>query len=134
MVRRRVGMTQAQFAETAGLTPEVVDDYETGRRQPTLGDVVGIIEAVGLELRLIVDERDRHDEVLAASLAAADPEGQARWVAGRDRWLERRNAEIAAEDERRRLSELIDDAEVHLGRPISPDLVAEAEAEWRSGC
>jgi transcriptional regulator with XRE-family HTH domain len=95
--RRRLGLTQAQFAERVSLTQSKVSEYESGRRQPTLATVVRLIEAAGLELRLNLSDRDRHDEVLAASLALA-PQAQAGWEADRDRWVRNRKTMLALEE------------------------------------
>jgi transcriptional regulator with XRE-family HTH domain len=101
--RQRVGLTQAGFADRTGLTLVQVSEYESGRQQPTLATVVRLIEAAGLELRLNLAERDRHDEVLAATLAS-DPQAQAAWEADRDRWVRDRKATLAREDAARPLS------------------------------
>lgn len=64
-LRNDLRLTQAQVAERAHLPRSVVGEYETGRRQPSLGALIRIVEACGKELRLRLDDRDRHDELLA---------------------------------------------------------------------
>src|SRR3954466_11488501 len=53
--RQRAGMTQAQLAERAGVTQSVISAYESGRRQPSLPVLLGLIAATGhcLEGRLV---------------------------------------------------------------------------------
>jgi uncharacterized protein len=45
--RRRAAMTQAQLADRAGITQNVVSAYESGRRQPSLPVLLGLIAATG---------------------------------------------------------------------------------------
>jgi predicted nucleotidyltransferase/DNA-binding XRE family transcriptional regulator len=45
--RRRAGMTQAQLAGRAGTTQSVISAYESGRRQPSLPVLLGLITATG---------------------------------------------------------------------------------------
>ncbi len=67
-LRSDLHLTQAQVADMTGLPRSVVGEYETGRRQPSLGALIRVVEACGKELRLRLDDRDRHDELLAAYL------------------------------------------------------------------
>lgn len=57
--RRRAGLTQAQLAARAGVTQSVISAYESGRRQPSLPVLLGLIESTG--------------HVLDASLVATEP-------------------------------------------------------------
>jgi uncharacterized protein len=57
--RRRAGMTQSQLARRAGITQSVVSAYESGRREPSLPTLLGLIAATG--------------HVLEGALVAADP-------------------------------------------------------------
>ncbi len=45
--RRRSGLTQAQLATRAGVTQSVVSAYESGRRQPSLPMLLGLLRATG---------------------------------------------------------------------------------------
>jgi len=67
-LRTDLGYTQQRMAAAVGLPQSTVSEYETGRRQPTLGTLIRVVEAAGRELRLNLDARDRHDELLAAHL------------------------------------------------------------------
>jgi transcriptional regulator with XRE-family HTH domain len=64
-LRRRTGLTQRQVSDLAGVPLSVLSAYEAGTRQPSLGELIRVVEAAGLELRLHVDTCDRHDELLA---------------------------------------------------------------------
>jgi transcriptional regulator with XRE-family HTH domain len=64
-LRRCTGLTQRQVSDLAEVPPSVLRAYEAGTRQPSLGELIRIVEAAGLELRLHLDTRDRHDELLA---------------------------------------------------------------------
>ncbi|WP_211355033.1 helix-turn-helix domain-containing protein [Blastococcus colisei] len=57
--RRRAGMTQAQLAQRAGTTQSAISAYESGRRQPSLPVLLGMLAATG--------------HVLEGSLVAAEP-------------------------------------------------------------
>lgn len=45
--RRRAGLTQTELAGQAGITQSVVSAYESGRRQPSLPVLLGLIAATG---------------------------------------------------------------------------------------
>lgn len=53
--RHRAGMTQGQLAGRTGVTQSVISAYESGRRQPSLPVLLGLIAATGhcLEGRLV---------------------------------------------------------------------------------
>jgi len=59
--RRRAGLTQAELGRRAGVTQSVISAYESGRRQPSLPVLLGLLRASG--------------HVLDASLVAAEPAG-----------------------------------------------------------
>lgn len=48
--RRRAGMTQIQLADRAGITQSVVSAYESGRREPSLPVLLGLVAATGHSL------------------------------------------------------------------------------------
>ena len=52
-VRRRRGLTQAEFARLAGTSQPVVSAYEHGRRDPTFGTLQRLVAAGGE--RLLID-------------------------------------------------------------------------------
>src|SRR3954451_17926682 len=45
--RQRAGMTQGQPAERTGVTQSVISAYESGRRQPSLPVLLGLIACTG---------------------------------------------------------------------------------------
>ena len=49
--RRRCGLSQAEFADRAGVTQSVVSDYERGRRDPTMSTLQRLVGATGERLR-----------------------------------------------------------------------------------
>ncbi|HAX81822.1 MAG TPA: hypothetical protein DCY40_04565 [Actinobacteria bacterium] len=77
MARDRADMTQGELAARAGVTQQAISAYETGRREPTLPTLLRLIEATGLELRMQLHPRDRHDDALAAYLASLPPADRA---------------------------------------------------------
>jgi len=65
IARDRTGSSQEELAQRAGVTQQTISAYETGRREPTLPTLTGILAAAGFELRLGLEELDFHDEALA---------------------------------------------------------------------
>jgi transcriptional regulator with XRE-family HTH domain len=63
--RLRLGLSQTGFADVLGIAQPTLSAYESGRRQPTLPTLLGMLNRVGLDLRLDLVERDDHDRVLA---------------------------------------------------------------------
>ncbi len=62
--RVRLGLSQTAFAGLIGVAQPTLSAYESGRRQPTLPTLLGMLERAGYDLRLEVVERDVHDAVL----------------------------------------------------------------------
>ena len=58
-VRRRRGLTQAEFAQRAGTSQPVISAYEHGRRDPTFGTLQRLVAAGGE--RLVLDTADLAD-------------------------------------------------------------------------
>jgi predicted nucleotidyltransferase/DNA-binding XRE family transcriptional regulator len=54
--RKRAGLSQVELADRAGITQSVISAYESGRRQPSLPTLAGLIEAAGYELEVTVQE------------------------------------------------------------------------------
>ena len=52
--RSRLGLTQAAFAQQAGVPQSMLCAYETSKRQPSLRTLRRLLEALGLELRVNV--------------------------------------------------------------------------------
>lgn len=57
MLRRAIGLTQAQFAEKIDVQPETICRIENGKRAPSLGLMARIADAFELELHELVDLR-----------------------------------------------------------------------------
>ncbi len=105
-LRRLTGLTGQQVSDLAGVPQPRIDAYEAGVEQPTLGELIRIVEAAGLELRLHLDARDRHDELLPVR---ADPA----------------TIQALAAEDRDRVTRL--KAE-QVARRVSPDLFEEPSA------
>lgn len=63
--RVRSGLSQRAFASLVGIAQPTLSAYESGRRQPTLPMLLGLLNKAGFDLRLEVVEHDDHDDVLA---------------------------------------------------------------------
>lgn len=63
--RIRSGLSQRAFANLIGVAQPTLSAYESGRRQPTLPTLLGLLHKAGFDLRLEVVEHDDHDDVLA---------------------------------------------------------------------
>jgi transcriptional regulator with XRE-family HTH domain len=63
--RLRSGLSQTAFADLIEVAQPTLSAYESGKRQPTLPTLLGMLARAGLELRLELVERDGHDDVLA---------------------------------------------------------------------
>lgn len=56
-LRARVGLTQQEAAEKAGLSVQHWSDLECGRSNPTVATLIGMARALGVELNAFFDER-----------------------------------------------------------------------------
>ena len=54
--RKRAGLSQVELATRAGVTQSVISAYESGRRQPSLPTLAGLVEAAGYELEISLAE------------------------------------------------------------------------------
>ncbi len=63
--RTRLGLSQTAFAELLGIAQPTLSAYESSRRQPTLPTLLRLLGRAGLDLRVELTDRDRHDEILA---------------------------------------------------------------------
>jgi transcriptional regulator with XRE-family HTH domain len=64
LARLKSGLSQQAMAKRAGVHATMVSAYERDLRQPTLPTLERLLAAAGLELRLHLEPRDRHDDVL----------------------------------------------------------------------
>ena len=76
--RLRLGLSQTAFANLIGVAQPTLSAYESGRRQPSLPTLLGMLAGAGFELRLELAERDGHDAVLAEWEASLDDETRTR--------------------------------------------------------
>ena len=59
--RRRAGLTQVQLAELAGTTQSAIARLESGRTDPTFGQLQKLLEACGFSLLVWLDPYDDSD-------------------------------------------------------------------------
>jgi transcriptional regulator with XRE-family HTH domain len=78
LARLKTGLSQTQLGERAGVPATMISAYERDLRQPTLPTLERLIAAAGLELRLHLEPRDPHDDVLAKLEAVRSPEERRR--------------------------------------------------------
>ena len=52
--REEAGLSQAALAARSGVSQSVISVYESGRRQPSLPMLTGLVEAAGCDLELHV--------------------------------------------------------------------------------
>lgn len=84
--RKRVGLTQRELAERAGTTQSAIARIETGRSTPTFDTVLRLLRLCGLDLDIMLVERDDSDWIQAESRLRLSPrervERHARTLAG----------------------------------------------------
>jgi len=54
-IRALRGMTQAELAKHAGVSPTAIAEYETGKRDLRADTIRKLCEALGVQVRYIVD-------------------------------------------------------------------------------
>lgn len=59
--RRRAGLTQAQLAEKAGTTQSAIARLESGRSDPSFGQLQKLLKACGFSLLVWLDPYDDSD-------------------------------------------------------------------------
>jgi transcriptional regulator with XRE-family HTH domain len=65
LARLKVGMSQRDLAERAGVPVTMISAYERDQRQPTLATLLRLLRAAGFDLRLQLARYDPHDDILA---------------------------------------------------------------------
>lgn len=60
--RLSLGMTQREVAEVASMTQSMVSEMETGLTQPNLPTMMRYAHAVGMELKVTLSPKGRHDQ------------------------------------------------------------------------
>jgi len=63
--RRRAGLTQRELAERVGTTQSSIARVESGRTAPSFESVLHLVRACGLDLDVMLVERD-HDDIWQA--------------------------------------------------------------------
>jgi transcriptional regulator with XRE-family HTH domain len=76
--RRRAGLSQRELAARAGTSQAAIARIESGRQSPTFDTLERIVRACDLELRVRLEERDRHDEQLIEEMLRLTPEERLR--------------------------------------------------------
>jgi transcriptional regulator with XRE-family HTH domain len=71
--RKRVGLTQRELAERAGTTQSAIARLETGRSTPTFDTVLRLLRLCGLDLDIMLVERDDSDWLQAQRLLELSP-------------------------------------------------------------
>lgn len=72
--RRRAGLSQRVLAERAGTTQSAVARIETGRSAPSFDAVLRLVRLCGLDLDVMLVERDGSDWAQAQRLLSFSPE------------------------------------------------------------
>lgn len=72
--RRRRALTQTELARLAGTTQSAIARLESGRTAPSFDDVLRILRVMGLDLDLMLVERDDSDWIQAQRLLPLSPE------------------------------------------------------------
>lgn len=73
LARIKADLTQAELAERAGVSQQVVSAYETGRREPTLPTLERLLAGAGLGIRIKLEPVDDHDDSLRRFLESLPP-------------------------------------------------------------
>ena len=76
--RKRAGLSQRELAERAGTTQSAVARLETGRTTPSFDTVLRLVRLCGLDLDVMLVERDDSDWVQAARLLTLSAEERVR--------------------------------------------------------
>ena len=63
--RKRAGLTQRELAERAGTTQSAIARLESGRTRPTFENVLRLLRLCGMDLDVMVVERDESDWIQA---------------------------------------------------------------------
>lgn len=74
--RKRARLTQAQLAERAGTTQSAIARIETGESSPSFDMVLRLVRLCGMDLDIMLVERDGSDWVQARRLAALSPQAR----------------------------------------------------------
>lgn len=91
--RKRAALTQRELAERAGTTQSAIARIETGRSTPSFDAVLRLLRLCGLDLDIMLVERDESDWAQAWRLLALTPQQRlTRMESVADQMLELRRA------------------------------------------
>ena len=76
--RRRARMSQRELAEKAGTTQSAIARIETGRSTPSFDTVLRLVRLCGLDLDVMLVDRDESDWEQAARLLGRTPDARVR--------------------------------------------------------
>lgn len=76
--RKRARWTQAELAERAGTTQSAIARIETGESAPSFDSVLRLVRLCGMDLDIMLVERDDSDWIQAQQLASLTPEDRLR--------------------------------------------------------
>ena len=72
--RRRANLSQRELAERAGTTQSAIARIETGHSTPSFDTVLRLVRLCGLDLDIMLVERDDSDWIQAKRLLELSPE------------------------------------------------------------
>jgi transcriptional regulator with XRE-family HTH domain len=76
--RRRAGLSQRELAERAGTTQSAIARLETGRSTPSFDNVLRLVRLCGLDLDVMLVERDASDWAQAQRVRSLTPDQRVR--------------------------------------------------------
>lgn len=76
--RKRAGLTQRELAERAGTTQSAIARIETGHSTPSFDTVLRLVRLCGLDLDVMLVERDESDWVQMSRLLDLSPDERVR--------------------------------------------------------
>lgn len=76
--RKRAGLSQRELAEKAGTTQSAIARLETGRSTPSFDTVLRLVRLCGLDLDIMLVERDDSDWQQISRLLTLSPEERVR--------------------------------------------------------
>jgi len=82
-IRKQRGMTQAQLAEKSGVAAISIHQYETGKRNPQLAQLIRIAAVLGFDWNSIVTEEERRRIVMGRNSEASKTSGVGVVVGGK---------------------------------------------------
>lgn len=74
--RKRARLTQAELAERAGTTQSAIARVETGESSPSFDMVLRLVRLCGMDLDIMLVERDDSDWLHAQRLATLSPQAR----------------------------------------------------------